>query len=78
MNMYIFTELINELNNDFMETSWESGYGLSFQFKVLKLDFCVCMEILEERGVFFLLDDNIIVCLCVYVCMCVLSQSESL
>ena len=64
MNMYVFTELINELNSDFMETSWESGYGLSFKCKILKFNFCVCMEILKERNVFFLLDYKI-VCVCV-------------
>jgi len=73
MNMYIVTELINELNDDFMETSWESGYGLSFQYKILKLSFCVCMEILEERILLFLLDYNSNI-----VCVGVLKQNESL
>jgi len=71
--MYIVTELINELNDDFMETSWESGYGLSFQYKILKLSFCVCMEILEERILLFLLDYNSNI-----VCVGVLKQNESL
>lgn len=72
-NEYVHSQLINELKDDFMETSWESGYGLSFQYKILKLSFCVCMEILEERIVLFLLDYNSNI-----VCMLVLKQNESL
>lgn len=56
MNMYIVTELMNELNDDFVGI-WEIDYGLSSQCKTLV---CVCVFCLEGlKEFFFLLEFNI-------------------
>lgn len=49
MNMYIVTELMNELNDDFVGI-WEIDYGLSSQYKTLV---CVCVFCLEGLKEFF-------------------------